>query len=127
MTTKSFMLPLDERLPAQPGAQFFSADGRHFLVSARNADDRVWAKYTLTIYDRASRARVGEFRSHVSQVPFFVADARVVFVTPPFSRLEPSGQLVEQPLKIRAVDLGTGQEFWSHEVRDTKYRGPIPP
>ena len=62
LVNKSFALPIDERVPAQPVTQFLSADGRHFLVSARTDDDRVFAKYTLTVFDRATRARVGEFR-----------------------------------------------------------------
>ena len=35
--------------------------------------------------------------------------------------------LVDEPLKIRAVDLQTGQELWNWQVRDTTYRGPFPP
>ena len=30
------------------------------------------------------------------------------------------------PLMLRAVNLATGAESWSREIRDTRYRGPYP-
>jgi hypothetical protein len=115
-----------ERLERVSGPQFLSADGRHVLSSQRIADDRVWDKYQWTIYDRATGERVGGFRTFVSFAPFFVVDRRVVYETQPFVRQTREGA-VDEPLKIRAVDLQTGQEVWNHEVRDTEYRGPYPP
>lgn len=32
----------------------------------------------------------------------------------------------EQPLCLRAVDLTTGRELWSWEIRDPAFRGPFP-
>jgi len=117
-------VPEAERIPGVPEVQnrFLSADGRHVLVSTPTGNDTDWERYTLTVYERGTGKRLGEFKSHVSTVPFFVTDSRVVFETGPYTR-----QSVEEPPKIRAVDLTSGKEVWSKEVRDPEYRGPFPP
>jgi len=115
--------PPNERVKDAPGAQFLSSDRGHVLVSQRVADDRVWDKYRLTVYERATGRRIGEIRSHVSAAPFLVRDGLLVFATRPVAR----GEGGEQPPKLRAFDLGSGKEAWSVELRDTEYRGPFPP
>ena len=50
----------------------------------------------------------------------------VIYETPPAAR-QVQRNLTEEPLTIRAVDLSTGREVWSREVRDTTYLGPFPP
>jgi hypothetical protein len=109
-----------------PEPQILSADGGHVLASERVADDSVWEKYLWTIYDRSTGEPIGEFRTFRSLAPFFVSDSMVIYETPPAAR-QVQGNLIEEPLKIRAVDLSTGREVWSREVRDTAYRGPFPP
>lgn len=116
---------VEERLPAVAGTQFVSADGRHVLASERVADDSVWDKYKWTIYDRAGK-RLGEVRSHLSRAPFFVLDSELVHETGPYVRRTERG-MIDEPLKIRAVDLRSGKELWNRPVRDTAYRGPFPP
>jgi hypothetical protein len=113
-------------LPGVPEPQVLSADGRHVLSSERVADDSVWDRYLWTIYDRSTGEPVGEFRTFQSIAPFVVSDGQVIYETPPYAR-QVQGNVVEEPLQIRAVDLSTGQEVWSEEVRDTAYRGPFPP
>lgn len=120
------VLNVTERLAGLPENQFLSADGRHILVSERVGDDRVWEKYKLTIYERDTGERVGEFRSHLSMAPFFVTDSSVIYETGAYVR-RTGTQMTEEPLKIRAVDLNSGRELWSREVRDTAYHGPFPP
>src|SRR5262249_1769751 len=120
------VIPAAERLPGIPEPQFLSTDGRHVLVSKRTGDESVWDKYTLTIFDRGTKQRVGGFKPHVSHVPFTVLDSRVIFETGPYARRTRTG-VVEEPLKLRAVDLQSGNELWSRQVRDTTYRGPFPP
>jgi hypothetical protein len=109
-----------------PEPQILSADGGHVLASERVADDSVWEKYLWTIYDRSTGEPIGEFRTFRSLAPFFVSDSMVIYETPPAAR-QVQGNLIEEPLKIRAVNLPTGKEVWSREVRDTTYRGPFPP
>jgi hypothetical protein len=119
-------IPVAERLADVSGDQFLSADGRHVLSSKRIANDSVWEKYRWTIYDRGTGERVGEFRNHLPLAPFFVLDSQVIYETGPYLR-QTKKRLVDEPLKIRAVDLQKGQELWSRQVRDTIYRGPFPP
>ena len=114
------------RLPGVPEPQILSADGRHVLSSERVADDSVWEKYLWTIYDRSTGEPVGEFRTFQSVAPFVVSDGQVIYETPPYAR-QVQGNVMEEPLMIRAVDLSTSEEVWSREVRDTTYRGPYPP
>jgi hypothetical protein len=115
-----------ERLPRIPAPQFQSANGRHVLSSQRIADDRVWEKYRWTIYERGTGKGVGEFRTHLSFAPFFIFDSQIIYETGPYVRRTEKGA-VNEPLKIRAVDLHTGQELWTWQVRDTTFRGPFPP
>lgn len=103
-----------------------SIDGRHELRSERVADDRVWDKYRWTIFDRTTERQVGELRAHVSQSAFVVTDKLIIFDTGPISRMSEEG-LLQQPPMVRAVDLESGGEVWSRPVRDTDYRGSIPP
>ena len=105
------------------GTQYESADGRHILASVRVADDRVWDKYRWTVFERATRRRLGEFRTHVSFSPFIVRNSLVVFETTPYER---RGQPSE-PAKLRAISLTTGREAWSVPVREIVFRGPMPP
>ncbi len=120
------LLLAPDRLPGLPETQVLSADGQHIMVSNRTADDRVWEKYTLTLYERGTGKRLGEFKSHLSMVPFFVTGTSVVFETGAYVRKAEAG-LIEEPLKIRAIDLETGHEIWSRQVRDTAYHGSYPP
>jgi hypothetical protein len=125
-SSRMIMLSLAERIPALPANQLLSADGRHVLVSEVAGDQQAWEKYRLTVYRRDMGERVGEFRSHLAMMPFFVTGSIVIFETGPYVRATQAGEVAE-PLKIRAVDLRTGSEVWSREVRDTAFRGSFPP
>jgi hypothetical protein len=118
-------LAAPDRIAGLAGPQFASADGRSIMTSARTGDDRVWDKYTITIYDRATGNRLGEFKSHVSMAPFVVSDHRLLYVTRAYSRRTDTG-VVNEPDKLRAVDLQTGMELWSHPIRDPSPSGPHP-
>ena len=109
-----------------PEPQFLSADGRHVMHSERVGDDAVWEKYRWSIYDRATRGKVGEVRTPVAYAPFVVTESRVIYQTNPHAVRTGSG-LVEEPLQIRAVDLRTGELLWRQPVRDTADREPPPP
>jgi hypothetical protein len=102
--------------------QYESVDGRNILASELIGDDRVWEKYRWTVYERGSGQRVGEFRTHVSFATFLVRGDLLFYETTPFIRGGKS-----EPAKLRAVNLKTGNEIWSEEVRENVYRGPLPP
>jgi PQQ-like domain len=106
---------------AGPDRLFASADGRHVLASRRvEADSYLWK-----ISDAATGAVLGSFRSDVSMSPFTVVGTRLFYVAQPGLRLEGS-KMVEEPLRLRALDIATGRELWSRDIRDTAFRGPFP-
>ena len=111
--------------PAAAERLFASADGRHVLASRRVGDDRSGAPYRWTISDAASGAVLGTVRAGTSMSPFAVAGTRLVYVAQPATRREGS-KWIEEPLRLRAVDLATGREVWTREIRDTAFRGPSP-
>jgi hypothetical protein len=108
-----------------PEPQFLSADGRHVLHSERQADDRVWDKYLWSIYDRNTLQRLGQFKVHLNFAPFFVADTKVIYETPPYTRRAAAG-VIQEPQQIQAVDLQTGERIWSQPIKDTTRRGALP-
>ncbi|HEY7213073.1 MAG TPA: hypothetical protein VIC28_00515 [Thermoanaerobaculia bacterium] len=111
--------------PTAPERLFASADGRYVLASRRVEEITSPAPYLWTISDAETGAVLGTLRSPVSMSPFTVAGTRLVHVAPITSRREGS-KLTDQPLRLRAVDLATGQELWTREIRDTNFRGPFP-
>jgi hypothetical protein len=58
--------------------------------------------------------------------PFVVSGSRIVYVAQPAMRVE-GKKMIEEPLRLRALDLKTGAEMWTALVTDTAYRGPFPP
>lgn len=100
-----------------------SADGRHLLASRRASDGRTWE---WAVYSLESGAKVAAPRHDTPGARFFVAGSRLVHETQVTGRMV-GGQLVVEPGKLRAVDLETGSEVWSRAIRDTEYRGPLPP
>ena len=123
---KSLTMSKEESQLEVEGTLFMSLDGKHLLASNLTGEDVEWEQYTLTVFEKKSKKRLGEFKSHLSTVPFVVQDSQIVFTTGAFTR-RVGEKLVKQPLKLRAVNLNDGQETWSHEIRDTEYRGPLPP
>jgi photosystem II stability/assembly factor-like uncharacterized protein len=118
--------PVSEQVPGLPKTQTLSSDRRYLMVSTRVGDEREWQKYLLTIYDRTTGNLVGQFPSHLSTVPFVVTNSTVVFATGPY--IQRSGNdYLNEPAKIRALDLTSGKELWSAPIRDTTYDGPYPP
>jgi len=124
--SSTWLVASNRRTAAAPSAptvtQYESADGKHLLQSERIADDRTWEKYRWTIVERADGNKIGEMRSHLSFAPFVVRESTVVFETTPYIL----GRDV-QPAKLRGVNLQTGREAWSVEVREIVYRGEMPP
>jgi hypothetical protein len=114
-----------DRIPGLTGRQLPSADGRHVMAVKSTGDDRVWDKYALTVYEQPGGKQIGEFKSHVVTVPFAVVGSRVIFATNAYTRRGDAG-LIHEPDKLRAFDLKSGKEVWSHPIRDISPRGPRP-
>ena len=113
-------------VPGVPEPQFRSADGKHVMHPEQVADDTVWDKYVWTVYDAGSGERLGQVKSHVRFAPFFVTGTLLVTTSGPELRQTEQGA-VEEPLRIKALDLTTGELAWTQPVRDTANRLPPPP
>jgi hypothetical protein len=119
---RRWVLETNEKISGAGATQYESADGRHILASERIADDKTWAKYRWTVFERSTNRRVGQFQTHLAFTPFVVRDSLLIYETTPYVR----GGSAE-PAKLRGVNLATGQETWSVEVRELEFRGPFPP
>ena len=101
-----------------------SADKRHLLASRRDASDsRTWE---WAVYSLETGAKVAELRHDTPAAWFFLSGSRLIHETNVTGRLV-GDRVMAEPGKLRAVDLETGTEVWSHAIRDTQYRGPYPP
>lgn len=107
--------------------QLASLDGRHVLTTERLAASESGAqrRYRWTITD-ASGTTVGTVEAPVGRASFVVAGSQLLYVAPQVVRAE-GNRLVEEPLRLQALDLRTGAALWSAAVVDTAFRGPFPP
>jgi hypothetical protein len=101
-----------------------SADRSLFLVVSRastsGASDR-WSIYAVDTGRRVAELRLGN-----AARPFFVWHSILIYEANPESRLAATGS-VEEPLRLRGLDLKTGAELWKRALRNTSYTGSYPP
>ncbi len=109
---------------ASGSSGFASIDGRHALRSERVAGSL--HTYRWSISDRGTGAVLAVLDAPVSLAPFVVVGGKVIYLAQPSLRRE-NGVTIRQPLRLRALDLANGAESWQAVVRDSAYRGPIPP
>ena len=110
----------------QPLARLPSADRRHLLItSLAESGPGSRQRYLWSIYSLSSGQLMGRIRHHRSADRFAVLGSDLLHMSRPTGR-RVDGRWVEDPLRIRAVDLTTGVERWSLPLRDTSYRGPRP-
>lgn len=102
-----------------------SLDGQHVLKSERNPEGGLWTPYRWTVTDKAGRV-IGTANAPVSLTPFLVSGSRILYMAQPSVRKE-GDKIVEQPLRLIAMDLSSGTEVWNSMVADSNYRGPFPP
>lgn len=118
-------LSADKGLTGVAGRQFLSIDGRHVLVSERQAGGEIHERYRWTLFELATGEQLGQVSNRVSAAPFLVAGKGLIYTSSPVSYHQ-EGRWVDSNLTLRSVDLVSGVERWSHELRDTQYRGPFP-
>ena len=104
-----------------------SADGAHLLVS-RRVEDAASAEeqYAWSIYALETGRRVAEIRHYASTAPFFVSNSVLVHEARPYDHVL-DGKWIEEPLRLRAINVETGAVIWSRPLRDTTYHRPYPP
>ena len=117
-------VPAGERLQLVGGTQYRSVDGGHVLGVApgvgQAADTYEWTIYT------PGGTPLGNLTNRAEYVPFYANGALVLFESRPASFLQ-AGRMVDEPLMLRAVSISNGAEQWRVALRDTEYRGPLPP
>jgi hypothetical protein len=97
-----------------------SADCRHLLAS-RAMEGWLW-----TIYAIATGDKVAEMHMPAPAAQSFIRSDSLFYITPA-TVVRSGGQLkIDQPRKLSAVDLKTGNELWSSPIRETTYLGPYP-
>jgi hypothetical protein len=113
------MIPLGE---GQPVAQLASPDRRQLLIASRVAP----AGYRWAIADLRTGTLVGALRRPTSAAPFCILGGTLVHTEQPSSQ-RIDGRWITRPLRLVALDLSTGAERWIRSLRDTAYRGSMPP
>ncbi len=103
-----------------------SADTRHVLVSRRDPTRPAEQSYEWLIFSLATGARIAELRRSLPAAWFFVTGPLLVHEVQRQAQLV-DGAWTEEPRKVRAIDLETGAERWTRPLRDTAFRGTLPP
>lgn len=108
---------------AGPTFRYVSADGRHLLASdPASADGPGWL---WVIHSTETGERVATLRRQSPAAWFFVWHSRLLYGVQPTGR-RVNRKWVIRPPQFRAIDITSGNEAWSHPVRDTAYRGLFP-
>ena len=123
---RRFDLSAEERLSGVEGRQFRSGNDQHVLASEK-ADNDPWNVYRWTVLNRGEGNVVGQVDRPVSTARFFVDGETLIHESSPFRRKTASGEFETQGLRLVAVDLDNGRELWSLNLRDTVFRGVLPP
>jgi hypothetical protein len=119
-------LDASQRIDTVGEKQFLSADRRDILVTKKTGGEMESKKFTLTIYDRKTKQRLGELKSHFSVLPFFVSDSMIIYESARYGERTPAG-FVQRPRRIVASDLKTGLEVWALDLPEIAYSGSFPP
>lgn len=104
--------------------RFASADGRHLLAS--KLVDPAASLWTWSIYSLETGRSVGEVCVPSPAGAFFICGSSLIYESLPHGRFI-DGRSIEEPAKLRAVDLDTSTERWNWALRETAYRGSYPP
>lgn len=105
--------------------RYTSADARHLLASKRlDSAGPVWG---WRIYSLETGEHVAQVRNAFPAAWFFITSSSLIHEAPPTGRIINGRSVMDQPLRLRAIDLETSDELWEWPFRDTAYRGSYPP
>ncbi|MEM8996838.1 MAG: hypothetical protein AAGF23_18780 [Acidobacteriota bacterium] len=121
-----FDLAAGDRLTGVEGRQFRDRGDRHVLASRKIDGSDGFNRYRWTLHDR-SAVTLGSVDRPVSTAMFFVAGTTLVHEAGPVLRRLDTGDFEARGPHLVAADLRTGRELWSVDLRDTTYRGVMPP
>lgn len=117
----------DKTLVAKALSTIISADGRHLLAGERVGKGGLAdPEYRWSIFSLETGKRVGALQRHVSGAPFVVWKNIIVFISQP-SGFKRADAWIELPLELLGARLENGTHVWQRAIRDTEYRGHIPP
>ncbi len=109
-----------------PGDQFAtSIDGRYIAASSFAGDITAAEPYRWTVYERETLKIIATYLARTSLAPFTVTGDKVLYLRQPYE-LREAGELRAHPPALVARDTQSGRIAWTHAVRDTRYRGPVP-
>jgi hypothetical protein len=106
--------------------QYPSADYKHLLASRRNSSTQSSDRYDWMIFSLATGERIAELHLDVPAAWFFVMGPLLIHDVPR-NAVRVDERWIEEPPKLRAIDLQTGSERWIWHMRDTAFRGSQPP
>jgi len=106
--------------------QYPSADFKYLLASRRTRTAPPPQSYDWLIFSMATGARIAELQQDIPAAWFFINGPLLIYDVPRRTR-SVDGAQIEEPPELRALDLQTGDEQWIRPVRDTAYRGSLPP
>ena len=69
---------------------------------------------------------MGQVSHHQSHAPFFVSDDAVTYLERPYGR-SIDGRWVDEPRKLETLLLGSAALVWRRPLRDTAFKGELPP
>lgn len=118
-------LPDLELLRGPHVLQLRSADGRHLLITERAAPGDA-EEYEWSVFSLVTGERVGQLRHRQSHSRFFVSGQTLVLIEEPYGLLVDK-QLVLAPRQLHAVVLNSGSTVWERPLRDTSFKGQVPP
>jgi hypothetical protein len=103
-----------------------SADHRHFLMSRRDKTSLDHVGYDWIVFSLASGGPVAKLKLGIPAAWFFVTGPLLVHEVQSQVQMN-DGSAILEPRKLRALDLQTGEVKWVWALRDTAYRGSLPP
>jgi len=105
--------------------EFLSADDQAVAIVERVAPGE-WEEYSWSVFSLESGGRLGQLSESQSYAWSVVDGSTLIYVAQPYSR-RIAEERVDEPKKLRAVRLDGGRTLWERPLRDTSYRGPLPP
>lgn len=120
-------LDAGERIAGLADVQLRSADDRHVMQRSPVADDVLGQRWSWQIHRRSNGARLAELQLPEAAAPWLIEGARMLWVASPMAVANASGEVVELPARLIAVDLSKGTELWTVALRDPVFRGSMPP
>jgi hypothetical protein len=106
--------------------QYPSADTRHLLASRRNNSADASGRYDWMIFSIATGEQIAELHLDIPAAWFFVIGGSLIHDVPRRAVRVDDTWVGESP-KLRAIDMQTGSEQWTWNLRDTAFRGSMPP